>query len=287
MAYGNREYGRWLPDHWAMLSWLLDVRMAFFSDCFTQSITGRPYTCQPLDLWIETTMDINSKLKQGWLQLLQNEKQFFSTIGNANNVARVKAALRKNLSCHNLHRKHDEWQSARMKKDEQAVHELPVCIVEFDPDPFDLSKPTLRSLQSGLFTAPELVTGFQMALKDGKIEAETICMKEYSPNHGLSQQPFTGRREVTLEVSGASINVALMETSWLVAPVDLAEGVSIIKLESALEGRATEECLSIFDVDRSMRKTCKSKLLQLFSMEPDTECHRTILALWTWSWCGD
>ena len=71
--------------------------------------------------------------------------------------------------------------------------------------------------------------------------------------------------------SGASMNVALMERSGMVALVDLAESVGMVKLESALEGRVTEECLSVFNVDGSMRKTCKSKLLQLFSMEPVTE----------------
>ena len=72
MAYDNREYGRWLPDYWVMLPLLADEQMAFFSDHFTQSITGQPYTYQPLRLWIETTMNLNSKLEQGWLQLLQN-----------------------------------------------------------------------------------------------------------------------------------------------------------------------------------------------------------------------
>ena len=68
MAYDNHEYGRWLPDYWAMLSSLPDEQMAFFNDHFAQSMTGLPYSCQPMDLWIETTMNLNSKSKQGWLQ---------------------------------------------------------------------------------------------------------------------------------------------------------------------------------------------------------------------------
>ena len=67
------------------------------------------------------------------------------------------------------------------------------------------------------------------------------------------------------------MNAALMEKSGMVALVDLAEGVGMIKPESALEGRVTEECPSIFHVDGPMRKTGKSKLLQLLSMEPVTE----------------
>ena len=62
MAYDNCGYGRWLPDYWTMLFLLSDEQMAFFSDHLTQSITGQPYTYQPLDLWVETTMNLNSKL---------------------------------------------------------------------------------------------------------------------------------------------------------------------------------------------------------------------------------
>ena len=71
-------------------------------------MTGLPYSCQPLDLWIETTMNLNSKLKQGWLCLLQNEKQLFSTIRNVNSVARVKAAVKQNVKCERSNRKHAE-----------------------------------------------------------------------------------------------------------------------------------------------------------------------------------
>lgn len=30
MAYDNHDYGRWLPDYWAMLSSLSDVQMEFY-----------------------------------------------------------------------------------------------------------------------------------------------------------------------------------------------------------------------------------------------------------------
>ncbi|MES9880814.1 MAG: hypothetical protein ABW185_08030 [Sedimenticola sp.] len=43
------------------------------------------------------------------------------------------------------------------------------------------------------------------------------------------------------------------------------------QLESALEGRVTEEGLSLYNVDGSMRKTAKSNLLQLFNLDPVVE----------------
>lgn len=109
MTYDNHDYGRWLPDFWAMLSSLSDEKMVFFNIHFTQSMTGLPYSCQPLDLWIETTMNLNSKLKQGWIQLLQNEKQLFSTTRNANIIARVKSTVKQSLKCQRRHRKHVEF----------------------------------------------------------------------------------------------------------------------------------------------------------------------------------
>jgi len=39
------------------------------------------------------------------------------------------------------------------------------------------------------------------------------------------------------------------------------------QLESALQGRVTEECLSLYYVGRSMRKAAKSKLLELFNID--------------------
>ena len=108
MAYANHKFGRWLLDFWAMISSQTDEQ-PFFSEHFAQCITGLPYSCQLMDLWVETTMNLNSKLKQRWLQLLHNEKQLF-TIRNANNVARVRAIVDPNVNCHNRHCQHIECQ---------------------------------------------------------------------------------------------------------------------------------------------------------------------------------
>ena len=78
MAYDNHDYGRWFPDYWAMFSTLPNEKMTFISNHFVQSMTGLHHTCQPLDLWIETTM--NSKLKQWWMRILHN-KQFLQQQG--------------------------------------------------------------------------------------------------------------------------------------------------------------------------------------------------------------
>lgn len=73
-------------------------------------------------------MNLNSKLNQGWFCLLQNEKKLFSTIRNVNNVARVKAAVKRNVKCERRNRKYVKCQPARMKKHEQTVQDLQHCM---------------------------------------------------------------------------------------------------------------------------------------------------------------
>ena len=113
-----------------------------------------------------------------------------------------------------------------------------------------------------------------MALQNGKIEAETILHERvFTKTQSLTATIHRNKRrnfasEQICISSGASMNMALMERSGMMALVDLAEGAGMIKLESALEGRVIEECLSMFNIDGSIRK---SKLLQLLSMEPVTE----------------
>lgn len=122
-------------------------------------------------------MNLNSKLKQGWMQLWQNEKQLFSTTRNANNIARMRSTVKRGLQCQCSHRKHVECQPARMKKDEQAVQDLQACMRDFEANPFDISLPTLRSLQSGLIASPKLLHDFKTAIPYGQAQVETFLQE--------------------------------------------------------------------------------------------------------------
>ncbi len=92
VAYDNNRYGRWLSDFWAMLTGLPADQVAFLRTDFAQSITGNPYSNMAWDMWIECTMNKGSKMKSGWLSILQNEKQLLVHSRNVNNVAQIRAA---------------------------------------------------------------------------------------------------------------------------------------------------------------------------------------------------
>ena len=67
--YDNDNYGRYLPDFSVVLD-TLPVDQAILTEerMFAQSMTGNPYSCVALDIWIESTMNKGSKLKSGWLK---------------------------------------------------------------------------------------------------------------------------------------------------------------------------------------------------------------------------
>ena len=56
---------------------------------FAQSMTGNPYSCVALEIWIESTMNKGSELKNGWLAILNNEEQLASNERNAISVNRI------------------------------------------------------------------------------------------------------------------------------------------------------------------------------------------------------
>ena len=79
---------------------------------------------------------------------MQNEKQLFTTTRNANNIARVKATVKRQLKCECRSRKHLECQQARMRKDQQAVQDIHSCMEDLDVDSFESFSPKVQYLQS-------------------------------------------------------------------------------------------------------------------------------------------
>ena len=69
-----------------------------------------------MDLWIEVTMNLSFKLKAEWLILLQNDKQLFSTIRNANNIGKICQVIESNLKSKRKRAKYVYCQPARLKK---------------------------------------------------------------------------------------------------------------------------------------------------------------------------
>ena len=166
--------------------------------------------------------------------------------------------------------------TSKDEEDEQVVQDIQACMKDFGADPFDTSLPTLRSLQSGIIASPELVHDFTTALPDAQAQVEILLQERvFTKNEPLTATIHKNKRrnfanDQIQAPLGAPVKVAQMEKAGLAALIDLAEGSGMVQLESVLENRVTEECLSLYNVDGSMRKTAKSKLLEMFNLEPST-----------------
>ena len=264
--YDNDKYGRHLPDFTAVLDTLPEDQAAFMeSGMFAQSMTGKPYSCVALDIWIESTMNMGSKLKSGWLAILNNEKQLLSNTQNVNNVNRVRASANR----HSEHKKqgkgkHADCSTSKMKKDEQAVQDLSACLTEFNCNPFDHTNQTLRSLQSGIPASDVLAADLLSAKEDGKSKVNEFWNERvYSKNKSLNDR---SKRQNVLTQELKKTQAEEMECKALVSVLGLVEMSGALKLEDILQHCVTSECLLIFNVNGTMHKTQKSKLQQKLTM---------------------
>jgi len=91
-----------------MLTTLPVDQVAFLRTDFSQSITGNPCSNMAWDMWIECTMNNGSKMKSGWLSILQNDKQLLVHSRNVNNVARIRAAINALANQKETKKKHTE-----------------------------------------------------------------------------------------------------------------------------------------------------------------------------------
>ena len=270
IIYDQTNYGRWLPDFWATLSTLPAEQVQFLRSNFAQSMTGNPYSSIPWDLWIEMTMNKGSKMKAGWLSILRNEKQLLADTRNVNNLGRIRAALHNQVNRKQLSRKHKECAPARMCMDEQALQDLILCMREFGCFPFDPALPILRPLQSAIPAPPELIRDFQTAREDGELRLETfleerVYTKERSLHDRVKRNSrLTFANTPISKVTGENLKLKQgeMESRALAAVVNLVDISGLLSLSEVLKYRLAEECLALFNVNGTFRKTQKSKLLQ-------------------------
>ena len=134
---------------------------------FSHSITGKPYSSIPTDLWIEMTMNKGSKMKAGWQRILGNETMLLSNIKTTNYISQLRATLHKIAEMKSYKSGHKENTTTRLKLDELGVQDIDNCIIDFNCDPFDNENVRLRSLQSGEFASEDVEADLLSAPDDG------------------------------------------------------------------------------------------------------------------------
>lgn len=273
--YDNDKYSRWLTEFWLEISSLPKENERYMREgLFSQSMTGKPYSCLPLDLWIEMTMNKGSKMKAGWKRILKNEKMLLTHTRTVNSVNRVRSSLHALANLKESSKGHKENTTARLFLDERGVQDLESCIKEFDCDPFDLTKPILRSLQSGMVASDELVADFDTAHSDGESLVQSFFKERMFSNekkfdatiHRNSRHSFSKPPVAKDASKQKATKTDAMENKAMAEIITLAQNLEDgLVLSEVMEHRVTEECLPIFNVNGTMRKGQKSKLVERFN----------------------
>ena len=277
-VYDNDKYGRWLVEFWLEINCLQEEKAQHMPDgLFAQSMLGKPYSCLPLDLWIEMTMNKGSKMKAGWLRILKNEQMLLSHVRNANLINRIRVCLHVIANMEETSRCHAKNSTSRLMINEQAVKDLSSCINEFDCDSFDLTKPTLRSLQSEMIASEELVKDFKTANDHGEALVKKffdvrMFSTEKSFNDTISRNARGNFNRPPAGEIGPKASVsrtAVMENKAMAEVISLVEKCDVkLNLVQIIEYRITEECLSLFNTNRTMVKVQKSKLVEKLNLIP-------------------
>ena len=169
--------------------------------------------------------------------------------------------------------KHVECQPARLKKNEQAIQNILLSLDEFKCDLFDSTNPTLRSIQFGIKATEKVALDFNDALPKDKIQVDIfldqrIFSKKLKINDRLPKNKrLTFDNNKISKKGDKAISQAQMEGAGLASVIELLRQ----KKPDIFKNRVTEECLSIFNVDGSFRRTAKCKLLENMNLQPTTD----------------
>ena len=166
--YDKVHYGKWLPEFWSEMINLpheIDVHMP---SIFSHSITGKPYSSIPTDLWIEMTMNKGSKMKAGWQRILANEKMLCAHIQSGNYINKLQATLHNICNMKVYESGHKENTLKRLKADKLGVQDINSCIAEFNCDPFNLVNDRIRTLHTVQYVSKDLKEDLLSTANDGE-----------------------------------------------------------------------------------------------------------------------
>ena len=274
-AYDKQNYGRWLSDFWVVLINVTEDQLNFLRENFAQSVTGNPYSSMAWCMWIECTMNKGSKMKSGWLSILKNEKQLLVHSRNVNNIARIRTAHNAAAKRKAIDWKHTECHPKRRKLDEECVQNILDCLQEFEAYPFDPDFPILRTMQSGVPAPPELVKDFKSAGEDGENNLETHLQERvYSKTKSIhakmkkmNRKTFATTASSQPAAGDKKMKIAEIEQAALKSVINLVDRSEAVELDTLLDNRVTEECITLFNPDGTFRKNSKCQLITNLNME--------------------
>ena len=154
---------------------------------------------------------------------------------------------------------------SRPQIDEQCLQDI--FTLDDECNPFDPENQNLWTLQRGAYASEELINGFESAYENGDaLVQDSINIRLISKSKPLFVPYPKYNRKTFINLKFPHLNKKHsqeeMETSALVATIDLSIKRDQELAKTIFEHTITENFLSIFNSNGTIRKCQKSKILQ-------------------------
>ena len=137
-AYDSMHYGHYLPLNWSSMKGLLADKASFMNaGIFTASLIGKLFSGLSYNQLIEMTMNKGSKMKKGWIRIMQNEEAFQTNIKIINKITKIKVKLKEIATLKQRQYKHIESSPSRIKNDEEAAQNANENLQKWNSVPWD------------------------------------------------------------------------------------------------------------------------------------------------------
>ncbi|XP_063222022.1 uncharacterized protein LOC134530774 isoform X1 [Bacillus rossius redtenbacheri] len=276
-SYGNINYLRFLSLYYWRMSNLTDNEKKHMASIYSFSLTGKSYSKLPPDQVIEMTMNKQSKNRRsgGWVGFSKNLSMIAINILSRPAVLYLREQLQEAIDMKKPIYSHPELGPSRMKKDFRVIHEVKLALEEWDANPWDLSRPTLRSLCTGQPAPEHVVKSLDTAHDEGNAMAEAILNRLSSETTSL-HNPITKRKSQTFATKTASTAKSRQTLRTLVDHAATKQVVDMLTsgetatmtLLDIMQYRITTVCLSLFTADGMFHKPVKSKFMTLLDLHP-------------------
>lgn len=273
-VYDNLHYSRYMTVFWASMNNLKEEWATYMrSGLFSASLTGNPYSAIPLDQWIEVTMNKGSKMKGGWIGITKNETRVNINTRTVNKINNVRQTLHDAADDSKRKRGHSENTRSRITQDEQCVQDLESCITEWESNPWDLSNPILRTLESGRLAPPKLIDDFNTAKERGEELVNTFYTERVLSDEKLLIDRISLNKRCSFNkppkdsLKESSVNKTDAMESKAMKDLVVVAQQKALNMKEVMTHRLTDVPLSLFNVDKGMRKNVKSKLFTCFNTD--------------------
>ena len=218
-------------------------------------------------------MNNGSKMKGGWIGITKNEAMLNIHTKTVNKIMKVHYTLKASASMKRERRDHVANAKSRLVQDETAVQALIGCIDEWDCNPWSSDESPLCTLQSGFLASEKLIGDSESAKSDDERQIDQFFEERiFSSEKLIHDRIKLHKRASFVKPPKEQVNITTnratdgMENKAMVSPLNIAEK-SAMNLEEVMKHRVTAVSLPLFNLNGTLRKMVKAKLVDCFEVK--------------------